>query len=282
MQLQLQSKQLSEDYKSLLLQAQSLAHSFISGEHGRKAVGVGHEFWQYRSFLTGDDSRRIDWRQSAKHDHLFLQEKEWETIQKALFVCQETPSFHYRFNRRTPTTATRAHLLLLALSFILQKSGEHFSLLGIGDKKFNNNDQMIEKIAHHLEQKTMIENFDNVGKAVPLFFGDFLYELDVLKTQLIHLSNKKNNGYLIQILDRSEATFPFKGSIDFENMNTEDTYKINKSESIRDDYIKRFNAHNDDLKSICHEMGFHYLCHFTDEDPHLFLAAFLNQQGERT
>lgn len=280
MQIQLKAQKLSDDYKSLLLEAQSLAHSFISGEHGRKASGAGHEFWQYRSFLTGDDTRRIDWRQSAKHDHLFLQEKEWETIQKALFICQETPSFHYRYNRKTETKAHRAHLLILALCFILQKSGEHFSLLGLGDKRFNNNDQMIEKIASRLSQKETLENFDNIGKAIPIFLGDFLYSLDVLQNQMLHLSNRKNKGYLIQILDASEVTFPFKGSIAFENMNTKDVTPIHKAEAIQQEYLERFHTHQQHIKDLCKEIGFHYILHQTNEKPASVLTTFLEQHGD--
>ena len=46
--------------------AERVAATVAQGVHGRRRVGQGDSFWQFRRFVAGDPVGRIDWRQSAK------------------------------------------------------------------------------------------------------------------------------------------------------------------------------------------------------------------------
>ena len=50
----------------LLVAAQRVASTVLQGVHGRRRVGQGDAFWQFRQYRHGDSINRIDWRQSAK------------------------------------------------------------------------------------------------------------------------------------------------------------------------------------------------------------------------
>jgi uncharacterized protein (DUF58 family) len=65
----------------LVVAADRVAATVMQGVHGRRRSGQGDAFWQFRSFLPGDSATRIDWRQSAKSDRLFIRETEWEAAQ---------------------------------------------------------------------------------------------------------------------------------------------------------------------------------------------------------
>ena len=39
---------------------------------------AGESFWQYRRFVSGEPSQNVDWRRSARDDHLYVREQEWE------------------------------------------------------------------------------------------------------------------------------------------------------------------------------------------------------------
>src|SRR5581483_10860597 len=43
----------------------------------RRAV-AGENFWQYRRFMSGEPSQNVDWRRSARDEHLYVREREWE------------------------------------------------------------------------------------------------------------------------------------------------------------------------------------------------------------
>ena len=70
----------------LLIAAERVAATVAQGVHGRRRVGQGDSFWQFRHFVQGDAVARIDWRQSAKSGRVgaggwFIRETEWEAAQ---------------------------------------------------------------------------------------------------------------------------------------------------------------------------------------------------------
>src|ERR1700685_74464 len=62
----------------LILEARRVAATIIHGMHGRRRAGPGENFWQYRRFVSGEPATRVDWRRSARDDHLYVREQEWE------------------------------------------------------------------------------------------------------------------------------------------------------------------------------------------------------------
>ena len=62
----------------LLVAAERVASTVAQGVHGRRRAGVGETFWQFRPFVWGEPTTRIDWRRSARDDHVYVREREWE------------------------------------------------------------------------------------------------------------------------------------------------------------------------------------------------------------
>src|SRR5256714_10721107 len=65
----------------LLVAAERVAVTVAQGVHGRRRVGQGETFWQFRQYQPGDAAARIDWRESAKSQRLYVRETEWEAAQ---------------------------------------------------------------------------------------------------------------------------------------------------------------------------------------------------------
>src|SRR3569832_2592702 len=72
------SSKLAARIPRLILEARRVASTLIHGLHGRRRAGTGENFWQYRHFTSGEPAGRIDWRRSARDDHLYVREQEWE------------------------------------------------------------------------------------------------------------------------------------------------------------------------------------------------------------
>ena len=66
----------------LLIAAERIAATVTQGVHGRRRVGSGDVFWQHRPYYPGDELKRLDWRQSAKSDKIYLREMEWSAAQR--------------------------------------------------------------------------------------------------------------------------------------------------------------------------------------------------------
>ncbi|MBU6472987.1 MAG: DUF58 domain-containing protein, partial [Alphaproteobacteria bacterium] len=73
-----QAEALAAGLPPLQVAAERLASSVSLGVHGRRTAGMGETFWQFRRYQAEDPSTAIDWRQSAKSQHLFVREREWE------------------------------------------------------------------------------------------------------------------------------------------------------------------------------------------------------------
>ena len=85
----------------LLVAAERVAATVAQGVHGRRRVGQGDSFWQFRRFVAGDPIARIDWRQSAKSgrpvpDGWFIRETEWEAAQTICLWRDASASMRWR------------------------------------------------------------------------------------------------------------------------------------------------------------------------------------------
>ena len=121
----------------LLVAAERVASTVAQGVHGRRRVGQGDSFWQFRRFVTGDPVGRIDWRQSAKSGRpaphgWFVRETEWEAAQTICLWRDGSPSMRWHSQSVPIEKRERADLLLLALAALLLRGGERVLMLRDG------------------------------------------------------------------------------------------------------------------------------------------------------
>ena len=107
------SEALAAKLPPLLIAAERVAATVAQGVHGRRRVGLGESFWQFRSYEPGDPPQRIDWRQSAKSDRVFIRQTEWEAAQSAWLWRDGSPSMRYRSAPTLPEKRERAEVLVV-------------------------------------------------------------------------------------------------------------------------------------------------------------------------
>src|SRR3954467_13722845 len=121
----------------LLIAADRVASTVAQGVHGRRRVGQGDSFWQFRRFVSGDPVARIDWRQSAKSgrsapEGWFIRETEWEAAQTVCMWRDGSASMRWRSRIVPVEKRDRASLLLLALASLLLRGGERVLMMREG------------------------------------------------------------------------------------------------------------------------------------------------------
>src|SRR5271155_5372701 len=121
----------------LLVAAERVAANVAQGVHGRRRVGQGETFWQFRQYMPGDAASRIDWRESAKSQRLYVRETEWEAAQSVWLWRDASASMDYSSagyiaGADWPAKRDRAELILVALASLLVRGGERLALLGSG------------------------------------------------------------------------------------------------------------------------------------------------------
>ena len=92
-----------------MLEARRIAANVIHGLHGRRRAGAGENFWQYRRFVSGEPAQNVDWRRSARDDHLYVREQEWEAAHTVWLWPDRSPSMAFASRQRARHQArTRA------------------------------------------------------------------------------------------------------------------------------------------------------------------------------
>ncbi|HLJ21350.1 MAG TPA: DUF58 domain-containing protein, partial [Stellaceae bacterium] len=126
------AEELAAQLPPLLVEAERVAITVSQGVHGRRRVGQGETFWQFRQYEPGEPAQRIDWRESARSDRLYVRETEWEASESVWIWRDSSPSMDYASDPNFPTKRARSDLVALALAALLIRGGERVTLLGSG------------------------------------------------------------------------------------------------------------------------------------------------------
>jgi uncharacterized protein (DUF58 family) len=266
----------------LLVAAERVATTVAQGVHGRRRVGQGETFWQFRQYEPGDAATRIDWRESAKSQRLYVRETEWEAAQSVWLWRDPSASMAYTSagyiaGADWPTKRDRAELILVALASLLVRGGERLTLLGSGVAPMTGRValsrlvQLVERRAEMDGGMPAFEPLPRMGQLV--LIGDFLAPLERINAAVGQFAGAGLKGHLLQIADPAEEDLPFAGRVRFEGVEEPDELVIGRVEAVREDYAKRFRDHRQGLADIARSVGWTFGHHRTDRAPHLALLA---------
>jgi uncharacterized protein (DUF58 family) len=260
----------------LLVAAQRVAMTVAQGVHGRRRVGQGDSFWQYRPFLPGDAHNRIDWRASAKSDRSFIRETEWEAAQTVFLWRDGSASMDWRSGAAVPFKRERADLLLLAVASLLLRGGERVRLMG-GPSRLRGGVGALEELAEALSG---LEGGAGTPEPTPLprharvvLIGDFLAPLDEIRAAVDRLAAVPVTGHLLQVLDPAEALLPYSGRVRFKGLEQEADELVPRVEGIRAGYAEALSRQLHGLANLCTAAGWGFGTHRTDHAPESALLA---------
>jgi len=275
--LQHHAEQAAAALPPLLIAATHVAATVAQGVHGRRRVGQGETFWQFRQYQPGDAAQRIDWRESAKSQRLYVRETEWEAAQSVWLWRDASPSMDYSSTRGHATKRARADLLTLSLAALLLRGGERVALLGTGIAPSHGR-AVLQRMTLQLERQD--SNTGDVPAVEPLprygqivLIGDFLAPVETIERFVAAYSAMGLKGYLLQVLDPAEETLPFEGRVRFEGLERENPLLISRVETVRAQYIDRLARHRAALNAMTRAVGWNFGIHRTDRPPHSALLA---------
>jgi len=265
----------------LLVAAERVASTVAQGVHGRRRVGQGDSFWQFRRFLPGDAVNRIDWRQSARSDNAFVRETEWEAAQTVCVWRDGGRSMHWRSRGQSVDKVERAELLVLALAALLLRGGERVSLIGSGRRAVSGR-AGLERLAEQLSELGEGDDGLPQDSVLPrhgrvVLVGDFLAPLPRIQALVGRMASVPVTGHLVQVLDPAEALLPYEGRVRFAwhgdarggGLET----LIPRVEGVREAYAERLAMQQDGLAAICSAAHWGFSVHRTDHSPEAALLA---------
>ena len=256
---------------SLVVAAKEVAATVMHGVHGRRRAGIGETFWQFRPFMWGESTTKIDWRRSARDDRIYVREREWEAAHTVWIWMDRSPSMAYVSTLALQSKQDRALTLGLAAADLLVRGGERVGAPGLTRPLAARN--IVDRLAESLIEEA--GRRDHVPAELPppdplaprtqiVILSDMLNAPDDIRATIHSIASRGAIGHVVMISDPIEDTFPFTGHTEFLDVDSDARLRLGEAQSFKTDYIRRLAAHRDAVREACASRGWSFTLHRTD------------------
>ena len=283
-----ESRTLAASLPRLMLEARRIAANVIHGVHGRRRAGSGESFWQYRRFVSGEAAQNVDWRRSARDDHLYVREQEWEAAHTVWLWPDRSPSMAFASKTARESTLERGLIVTYALAELLVAGGERVGVPGLMNPSANSNvvDKMAQAMLHDRTTRASLPpSFVPSALAEIVVMSDFWSPVPEIRSMLAGLSGSGAHGTLLQIVDPAEESFPYSGRVEFVEPEGFGTITAGRAEKWATDYVAKVAAHRDAIRAETNKIDWLFSTHTTDRSAAellLFMHAGLTANRSST
>ena len=261
-----ESRTLAASLPRLVLEARRIAANVIHGLHGRRRAGAGESFWQYRRFVSGEPSQSVDWRRSARDDHLYVREQEWEAAHTVWLWPDRSPSMAFASRQSRDSKLERGLIVTFALAELLVAGGERVGIPGLMNPTASRSvvDKMAQAMLHdEADRLSLPPSFVPSALAAIVVLSDLWSPISEIRTMLAGLSAAGAHGTLVQIVDPAEESFPYSGRIEFVEPEGGGVITAGRAERWTGDYVARVALHRDEIRSETNKLDWLFSTHTT-------------------
>jgi uncharacterized protein (DUF58 family) len=270
----------------------------VAGKHRSPHRGSSVEFAEYRKYVPGDDTRRLDWKAFARSDRFYIKEFEADTNLRAYFVVDASGSMDFGYSGDTKVQYARR--IAASLAYLLVNQGDAAGL-SVCTEKLHLEIPPSRRPAH-------LENiFDTLAKLKPggetglvpalhtiaekigrralvVILSDFFTDPAALGDALQHLRYRKHDLCVFHLMDPQEIAFDFERPHRFVDME-DGTSLVAEPTLIAEEYKTALRAFLADVRDRCQDATADYQLVTTDTplEPLLrdFLTARLPKKAKR-
>lgn len=261
-----ESRTLAASLPRLMLEARRIANNVTHGLHGRRRAGAGENFWQYRRFVSGEPATSVDWRRSARDDHLYVRELEWEAAHTVWLWPDRSLSMAFASKGARDSKLERGLIVAFALAELLVAGGERVGIPGLMNPTSSNNvvDKMAQAILHDTRTRDSLPpSFVPSALAEIVVLSDFWSPVGEIRQMLAGLSASGAHGTLVQIVDPAEESFPFSGRVEFVEPEGGGAITAGRAEKWATDYVALVAAHRDAIRAETAKLDWLFSTHTT-------------------
>jgi uncharacterized protein (DUF58 family) len=226
--------------------------------------------------MSGEPASRVDWRRSARDDHLYVRELEWEAAHTVWIWPDRSPSMNFASPLVRDSKLFRTLVIALALAEVLVDAGERVGIPGLTRPTGSRNvvDRMAQAIAHdRAERASLPPNFAPSPLAEVVLLSDLWSEMSDVRRTITQLSGSGARGHVVQIVDPAEETFPYWGRIEFVEPESGGRITAGRAETWRADYTARVARHRAEIRAETDRLGWSFIIHRTDRPASELLLA---------
>ena len=281
--------------RDMELRARVVVEGLWAGLHRSPLEGFSVEFTEYRQYSPGDDLRYLDWKALARTDREYIKKFEDETNLRCLIVLDTSRSMS--FGSRDYSKSDYARTLAATFGYFLLQQRDvvglalfdskirdylparwrpgHFKrLLAMLDRKAEGRET---KPAEALKQTALL----SPKRSLILVVSDFLSPPEEWKREMGQLIVAGHDVRALQILDPAERNLEFGQAAEWEDLENGNRIYIDP-ELARQNYLSKFNAHQENLKKTLEELGIRHQIVRTDLPLDFALLEMMRQRGIAT
>ena len=279
------ARKLADAMPRLILEARRVASTVIHGLHGRRRAGPGENFWQYRRFVSGEPAQNVDWRRSARDDHLYVREREWEASHTVWIWPDRSPSMTFASALAADSKLERALVIAFALAEVLVQGGERVGVPGLMRPTASRNviEKMAESILHDpTERASLPPSFAPSPLSEIVMLSDLWSPIADVRSTIAQLSATGAHGHVVQIIDPAEESFPYSGRVEFIEPEGAGSVTAGRAETWRNDYQNIVARHRAAVRAETDLRGWSFAIHRTDRPASELLLVLHSRMGDNT
>lgn len=260
----------------------------VAGKHKSPHRGSSVEFAEYRKYVAGDDTRRLDWKAYARSDRYYIKEFEADTNLRAYFVVDTSGSM--AFSGKAEPKIQYARRIAASLSYLLVNQGDA-SGLSVCTDKLHLEVPPSRRPAHLDRLFSTLGSLDPSGdtglvpalhtiaekigqRALVVILSDLFTDPDQLADALQHLRYRKHDVCVFHLLDPQEIGFEFDRPHRFVDLE-DGTVLVAEPNLIAEEYHSALREFLTKVRDVCHDANAGYQLVTTDTPMEELLRGFL-------
>ncbi len=276
-------------FENMEMLARGIVEGFITGMHKSPHHGFSIEFAEYREYVPGDPVRHIDWNAYARNDRLVIRQYEQETNLRATIFVDCSRSLNYK-STAAVTKLQFACYSAAALVFLLHRQQDAVGLVshdGAIGKVFppRTSAMAVREMLLHLDRlqpggaTDLSSVYHEMAERLPrrsmvILLTDLYDDPEKVAGALRHFRHRRHEVLLLHLMDDSELNFPFRGLIEFRDLETQERMEV-EAELVRDAVKENVASFIRDYRKICGDAAIDYHVLNTSESVYNVLAAAL-------
>lgn len=279
------------------LEARHAMSGNVAGRHRSPHRGSSVEFAEYRKYVQGDDTRRLDWKAYARSDRYYIKEFEADTNLRAYFVLDASGSMN--FSDADEARIQFARKLIANMAYLIVDQGDAAGL-SVCKEKLQLEIPPTRRAAHLNHIFEVLDQTEPTGetgivealhtiaekvgqRALVIILSDLFCDTQALSDALQHLRYRKHDIAVFHLLDQQEIAFDFERPHRFVDMEDK-TSLVAEPTLVAEEYRSAMQDFLKDVKTKCHDVHADYHLITTDKDYeqiiHDFLTSRLSKKGK--
>ena len=285
------NEELLSQIENLQMLLKNNVAGMFGGNHKSRTYGSSCEFADFRDYVDGDDTTKLDWNAYARFEKLYLKLFLDERQMHTRIYIDASRSMEYgdakKAERALLYAALIAYLSICEMDkvsvYVIQDKSVHEIIRGmVGKESYLSTISKLEEIVFDGDSyisDALVPEIVGFGDGLSIIISDFLTDNDY-EAAIDHLVGKRRDVFCLQILSMDELNPQVRGKVHF--FDSEDgnrTYRKDIDREIAKAYKRALEYATTRIRSYCQARGADYLLVSAEDAPQSVLFEKLVNMG---